>query len=119
MDKKTILIAEDTESNFMYLNILLRSKYNILRAHNGQEAADIFLKENPPIVMLDIKMPETDGLYALEAIRKVNQEVPIIMQTAYAFDSDVERAMSLGATAYLTKPIMKEKLNEVLEKYDK
>lgn len=116
MDKKTILIAEDAESNFMYLNILLRSKYNILRAHNGQECIDIYRQTNPDLILLDIKMPQTDGLYALEEIRKVNANTPIIMQTAYAFDSDVERAMALGATDYLTKPIMKEKLYESIEK---
>lgn len=117
MDKKTILIAEDADSNFLYLNILLRGQYHILRARDGQEAIDLFRSHKPDLVLLDIKMPGADGLYALRAIREDYPDWPVVMQTAYAFDSDVERAMSLGASDYLTKPIMKETLMETINKY--
>lgn len=117
MEKKTVLIAEDAESNFMYLNILLRKDYNVIRAHDGKEAIDQFQTVKPDIVLLDIKMPGTDGLQALSAIRKMDANIPIVMQTAYAFDNDVENAMDLGASAYLTKPILKEKLFETLDTY--
>lgn len=117
MDKKELLIAEDTESNFIYLKILLREHYDITWAKNGQEALDFYQQQKPDIIMLDIKMPVMDGLEALTKFRSFDTETPIIMQTAYAFDQDVDKAMSLGASAYLTKPILKDLLFEILNKY--
>lgn len=117
MDKKKLLIAEDTESNYFYLNILLRDKYEISWAKNGQEAVEMYKVKQPDVILLDIKMPIMDGLEALTALRELDKTTPIIMQTAYAFDQDVEKAMQLGATAYLTKPILKDTLYETLNKY--
>lgn len=117
MNKKRILIAEDAESNYLYLQILLREQYEILHAKDGIETVKMVREEKPDLLLLDIKMPNMDGLEALQQIRAINQTLPIIMQTAYAFESDVETAMKAGATAYLTKPIMKKDLYETIEKY--
>ena len=117
MAKKKLLIAEDTESNFFYLKILLREMFDIQWAKNGQEAIELFRQDKPDMILLDIKMPIMDGLTALQQIREIDKNIPIVMQTAYAFDQDVDRAMQMGANAYLTKPILKDVLYETINKY--
>lgn len=116
MEKKTILITEDNESNYTYLWLLLRSQYNILRANNGAEAVEITSKENIDLILMDIKMPVMTGIEALIEIRKTKPNLPIVMQSSYAFDQDVQEAMSCGATDYLTKPIMRDQLANMLTK---
>ena len=118
MEKKKLLIAEDTESNYFYLSILLREKYDIRWAKNGAEAVDMHKEQKADIILLDIKMPVKDGLLALQEIRATDKDTPIIMQTAYAFDQDMSNAMKLGASAYLTKPILKEMLFKTLNKFE-
>ena len=61
---KKILVAEDTDSNFLLVSIILRKEYTVLRAYNGIEAIDVYKKEQPDLILMDIKMPEMDGLEA-------------------------------------------------------
>jgi len=109
----TILIAEDDDTNFFYLNTILSREFRskILHAENGREAIDLF-KENPDIrlVLMDIKMPEIDGIEATRQIKIIRSEVPVIAITAYAMSGDEERVLAAGCDGYLSKPISKEKL---------
>ena len=114
MEKYTVLVAEDDDSNFLYLQILLRKYYNVLRARNGVEAVEMVREHNPRFVFMDIKMPEMNGIEAMEVIRGFEPEIPIIMQSSYAFDTDINSAMDKGATAYLTKPIQSSTLYKLL-----
>ena len=114
MEKYTVLVAEDDDSNFLYLQILLRKYYNVLRARNGVEAVEMVREHRPRFVFMDIKMPEMNGIEAMEVIRGFEPEIPIIMQSSYAFDSDIHAAMDKGATAYLTKPIQSSTLFNLL-----
>ena len=114
MEKYTVLVAEDDDSNFLYLQILLRRYYNVLRARNGVEAVEMVREHRPRFVFMDIKMPEMNGIEAMEVIRGFELEIPIIMQSSYAFDSDIHAAMDKGATAYLTKPIQSSTLFNLL-----
>lgn len=116
-NKPTILIAEDAESNFLYLNVILRAHFNILHAVDGVEAVRMAFEHNPDVILMDVKMPNKTGLVALSEIKAKNPDMPIIMQTAYAFDTDIEAAMQLGANGYLSKPIMKDKLLELIHKF--
>jgi PAS domain S-box-containing protein len=113
IDNYTILIAEDDDTNFFYLNAILSREFGskILHAENGREAIDLF-KENPDIrlVLMDIKMPEIDGIEATRQIKIIRSEVPVIAITAYAMSGDEERVMAAGCDGYLSKPISKEKL---------
>ncbi len=116
---KTILIAEDDNINFLLIKKMLQvTNYEIIRAENGQIAVDIAL-ENPTIdiVLMDIKMPIMNGYEAFEKITIIRPNLPIIAQTAHASEEDKEKINSLGFTDYITKPINKELLLEMVSKY--
>jgi CheY-like chemotaxis protein len=118
MNNQMILVAEDDETNFFYLNALLKmeTQATVLHASNGREAIDMF-KENPGIglILMDIKMPEIDGLEATRQIKLINSEIPIIAITAYAMSGDKERVLAAGCDDYLTKPINKKNLLKKME----
>lgn len=88
----TILIAEDEESNFLLLKTILKKHCNVLHAKTGVELLDIYKEQHADLILLDIKMPEMNGIDALKEIRKFDQDIPIIMQSAYAFENDMEAA---------------------------
>lgn len=115
--KPLILIAEDVESNYKLLEIILRKEYDLLWAKNGREAVDYALEHKPDAVLMDIKMPVMDGIEALKEIRLHNTDLPVIMQTAYAFDSDRRTAESAGCNGFITKPVMPRELKMYLDKY--
>lgn len=102
--KPLILIAEDVESNYKLLEIILKKEYDLLWAKNGKEAVAYALSHNPDAVLMDIKMPVMDGL-------------PVIMQTAYAFDTDRRVAEEAGCNGFITKPVMPRELKMYLDKY--
>ena len=117
-DKKlTILIAEDDNTSFMLLNHILKSENNtIIRAENGRIAVDI-MRGNPniSIILMDIKMPELNGIEATMEIRKFNSDIPIIAQTAYTLSGDKEKAIAAGCDEYITKPINRNLLIKLVK----
>jgi CheY-like chemotaxis protein len=116
---KTLLIAEDEDSNYKYLEIALRKTgINIIRARNGIEAIDT-IKNNPKIdaILMDIKMPEMNGLEATKKIREINTNVSIIALTAYAMANDKEISLEAGCDDYISKPVRKNMIFTTLSKY--
>jgi len=109
-----ILVAEDTDSNFALVSILLRKEYRILRAMNGLEAVKLHAEMHPDLVLMDIQMPELNGLDATRLIRKVDQKVPIIALTAFAFESDRRAFMEAGGSDYMSKPINPDELRNLV-----
>ena len=99
-----ILVAEDDDSNFKLIKAIIGKKCDIEWAKNGQEMVELFQQhqERTKAMLMDIKMPVMNGLEATKIIRESNTEIPIIMQTAYAFSSDKENAMNAGARAMST-----------------
>jgi len=114
---KKILVAEDTESNFLLLSIILRKEYIVLRAHDGQEAIDLCNAEQPDMILMDIKMPVMDGLEATRRIRQAGGTLPIIALTANAYDSDRDKTFEAGCNDYMAKPIMAPALRAMIGKY--
>lgn len=114
---KKILVAEDTDSNFLLLSIILRKEYEVIRAVNGEEAISKFKEVNPDMILMDIKMPIMDGLTATKEIRKIDTNIPIIALTANAYDSDKEKAYEAGCNNYMAKPIKTNKLREMISSY--
>lgn len=114
-----ILVAEDDDSNFKLINAIIGKKCDIVWAKNGEEAVRLFneKKESIEAILMDIKMPLMNGLDATVLIRKETPDLPIIMQTAYAFSSDRERAMQCGASDVLVKPITLNILRTTLSRY--
>jgi len=114
-----ILIAEDNQANFFYLEeLLLGQMHTIIHAWNGTEALEL-LASNPDtdIILLDIKMPEMDGYQVITAIRKAGNPIPVIAQTAYALSEDLERIHSSGFDGYISKPIVKKDLFEIIARF--
>ena len=116
-DKKTILVAEDLDSNYLLIEIILSKKYNVLRAKDGKEAVSIFKERRPNLIIMDIKMPIMDGLEATKEIRVLTAKIPIIALTANAFESDQIAAKTAGCDEVLTKPVKSTILYLVIEKY--
>ena len=114
-----ILVAEDDDSNFKLIKAIIGKKCDIQWAKNGEEIVALFKEygKEAKAILMDIKMPVMNGLDATKIIREENKEIPIIMQTAYAFSSDKENAMNAGASEVLVKPITLSILRDTLTKY--
>ena len=109
---KTVLIAEDDETSFSYLDALLTSKgMTCIRVNDGAEAV-AYCKENNKIdlLLMDINMPNMNGILATEQIKKIRPEIPIIAQTAFAIEGDKEKILAAGCDNYISKPINKHDL---------
>lgn len=115
-NRRLILIAEDIESNYKLLEIVLRREYDLLWAKNGREAVEMAFKHHPDAILMDIKMPEMDGMEALREIRLRDRKIPVIMQTAYAFDTDRRAAEAAGCNGFLTKPVIPSELKACLDR---
>jgi signal transduction histidine kinase/CheY-like chemotaxis protein len=114
---KTVLVAEDEESNYELVRIVLQKRYNLIRAHNGIEAVTMFEEEKPDLILMDIRMPEMDGLDATRIIKEVNQEVPVIALSAYAFPENIREAKAAGCDDFMAKPFKVEDLIELIKHY--
>ena len=114
-----LLIAEDTDSNYLLMSLLLKKEYEVIRACNGEEAVRLCAQARPDIVMMDIRMPVMDGMEAARKIRATGNRVPIVAVTAFANDRDRQRALDAGCDEYLTKPLTGEKLRQTLRRLRK
>ena len=103
--KALILIAEDTDSNFILENSTLKKLYNVERAIDGIDAVEKCKSLNPDLILMDMQMPRMDGLDATRKIREFNKDVPIIAVTAFAFEQDKINALNAGCNTYVSKPI--------------
>lgn len=115
---KTLLVAEDEDSNFRLIEVLLKgTNVRILRAENGKEAIEKSTSNPIDLILMDIKMPVMDGLKATQEIKKINKDIPIIAQTAYAMENDEKICLESGCDDYISKPILQDKLFAMLDKY--
>lgn len=116
---KTILIAEDEETNFMYLKVALsKTQARILRAKNGIEAVEAVKSgNNIDLILMDVKMPEMNGVEATRIIKSINKDMIVIAQTAYAMEEDQYIYMNAGCNDYLAKPIALDRLFLTVSKY--
>ena len=109
-----LLVAEDTDSNFLLVSLMFRKEFDIVRAVNGEEAVRICREMNPAAILMDIKMPVMDGFEAMRRIRAFDPAVPIVAVTAFAYDRDRQKAFAAGANGYVAKPLSGEHIRRVL-----
>ena len=109
-----LLVAEDTESNYLLVSLMLKKEYDVIRAKDGEEAVRLCEQANPDAVLMDIQMPVMDGLEATRLIRSSGSRIPIIAVTAFAYDRDRQRALDAGCNEYLAKPLTGDKLKHTL-----
>jgi CheY-like chemotaxis protein/nitrogen-specific signal transduction histidine kinase len=118
-DAPLILVAEDEDSNFELVRIVLSKRYRLLRATNGIEAVTLCEDEQPSLVLMDIRMPGMNGLDATRIIKEVNHDIPVIALSAYAFDENIREAKAAGCDEFMAKPFRVEDLLDTVEKYVK
>ena len=107
-----ILIEEEDEVNFNFYNIVLSKYYRVFRARNGAEAVDLFIKNNPNIILMDIQMPIMGGIEASNQIKSLSLNTPIIALTAF----ESENTDEFNFTDFMIKPVP---VNELLLKVRK
>ena len=112
-----ILIAEDTDSNYDLLNAILGKNYRLVHAHDGMEAVIMYDEVKPDLILIDIKMPNLDGLEATKIIRELSATVPIVVQSAYAYPQDQKAAKEAGCSDFISKPIVQSELKKMLNKW--
>ena len=119
--RPVILVVEDDETSFLYLKtVLTLEKLEVLHASSGSEAIEMCrLHPEISLVLMDIKLPEMNGLEAVRKIREFRPDLPVVAQTAHAFSSDRQEALNAGCNDFITKPIPKNKLLEITAKYVK
>lgn len=114
---KTILVAEDNDSNYMLMTFILKKNYIVERSRNGQEAVEAADRGGIDLILMDIKMPVMDGLEATRRIKAAHPELPIIALTANAFDSDRQQAFEAGVDEFLSKPISSELCHATIARF--
>ena len=112
-----ILVAEDEDSNYELVRIVLAKRYRLIRAVNGIEAVTLCEDEHPDLILMDIRMPDMNGLDATRIIKEVNHDIPIIALSAYAFDENIREAREAGCDEFMAKPFRVESLLDIVQKY--
>ena len=118
-DAPLIIVAEDEDSNYELVKIVLSKRYRLVRAHNGIEAVTFCEDERPDLILMDIRMPEMNGLDATRIIKEVNHDIPVIALSAYAFDENIREAKAAGCDEFMAKPFRVEDLLDTVERYIK
>ncbi len=108
---KTVLVVEDNMDNMELITVILeRNGYKVLTAETGHQGIDIATEEQLDFIILDIQLPDMDGMKVIRMIRslKINEDIPIIAMTSYAMSGDRQKVMSAGFNGYIEKPIEPE-----------
>src|SRR5512142_2338686 len=122
-DRRTILVVDDDKDMLSLLNDLLGEEgYAVTKAKTGAEALEAIEKKRPDLVMMDVKLPDQDGLAVLARLKREQPELEVIVMTAFGGSSSAIKAMRAGAYDYVTKPFelddLVATLRRVFEKQD-
>jgi two-component system response regulator HydG len=115
-NRKSILIVDDDIAHRTMLRILLGWEYEIVEADCGSVAIEKVRKTPLDLVLMDVCMPEINGVEALDKIKTCNPEIPVIMMTAYSSSDTAAEALQKGAYDYLSKPFDFDTLRLTIEK---
>lgn len=115
--QKIILVAEDIDCNFTLIKAILGKEYQLERAKDGMEAVSLYDELHPDLILMDMNMPNLNGLDATKIIRQLSADAPIIALTAYAFEKDKKAALDAGCNDFMTKPFTQEELRKIINKY--
>jgi len=117
---REILVAEDEELNWLFVREMLRQTGAVVhRARNGQEVVELTRDLNPDAILMDIKMPEVNGIEAARRIRVFNTKVPIIAQSAFVMAEEKEESLLAGCNHFVTKPLDRTTVMELIDSYFK
>lgn len=116
MEKKKLLIADDSFEHLLLATAMLKNEYEVITAANGADAVEKAIEEKPSVILLDIMMPEMDGIHATLKLKnnQATKEIPIIMVTALSDSDSVLTSYEYGADHYITKPYAYDKLMKAI-----
>jgi DNA-binding response OmpR family regulator len=112
-DKKKILVVDDSKTAlFMVTTILRKTPYDVVTAHDGQEALDVAVAELPDLVLMDVVMPRKTGFEACRELkqREDTKHIPVILVTTRGEEENVESGFQSGCNDYVTKPVNAQEL---------
>ena len=105
---RRVLVVDDTEANIHLMRFILKENgFEVIEARSGTEGVKLAVQEKPDLVLMDIQLPDIDGLEVTKRIRasEADGNIPIIALTSYAMPGDRERILAAGCTGYISKPI--------------
>lgn len=117
---KRVLIVEDNEDNmYMIKYIMEKNNLQVLMAETGMKGYELAIKEKPDLILMDIQLPDINGIEVTEKIRnsEIGMSIPIIAISSYAMAGDRQRALNAGFTGYIEKPFEPETIMTEIEKY--
>ena len=117
---KRVLVVDDNEANIHLVRFILeKNGYEVIEAQNGINGVDAAVSEKPDLILLDIQLPDIDGLEVARRIRasETDGKTPIIALTSYAMAGDRERILAAGCSGYLAKPIDVKTFMKEIERY--
>jgi len=117
---KRILVVEDNETNLYLIKFMLeKGGYEVVEAREGAVGVELAIKEKPDLVIMDVQLPDIDGLEATKRIRasEADSDIPIIALTSFAMAGDREKALAAGCTGYIEKPINPDTFIAEIEQY--
>ena len=118
--KKRMLVVDDDNMNLARTKTILSKEYDVLLAESGIQALETLKYMKVDMVLLDIDMPEMDGLETFERMKGIASEIPVFFLTASGLEEDVISAIKLGAVNYLKKPFRpQELLKRVAQEFEK
>ena len=118
--QKRILVVDDDSMNLVRTKMILGKQYDVVLAESGEAALNKLKTENIDLVLLDIEMPDMNGIETFERMKELPVKDPVIFLTASGYEDDVMRAIRLGAVNYLKKPFYPEELmKRVAKEFEK
>jgi len=117
---KKVLVVEDNEQNRYLMEYMLeKSGYTVVLAHTGTEWLAMAIRERPDLILMDIQLPDLDGLEVTRRIRasEADGKIPIVAVTSFAMAGDRQKALEAGCSGYIEKPIDPETFLEDISKF--
>ncbi|MFP4332846.1 MAG: response regulator, partial [Campylobacterales bacterium] len=115
-DEIVALICDDDESILKVTSTYVSKHVRVISATNGEEAYELFLQKRPDIVITDLYMPKLDGLELTEKIKEVDENVKIVIMSAFDESTSLLKAIELGVESYLVKPFQRKQIDRVIQK---
>jgi len=118
MGRKKILLIDDSQTQILYEKMMLSNSFDIITASNGNLGVATAVKERPDLILLDVVMPEMDGVECLKSMRaqEETKNIPIIMVTSKSDQSRIDSCFQLGCNDYITKPVDRTELKNKVQK---
>ncbi|PTL35300.1 response regulator [Candidatus Methylomirabilis limnetica] len=120
MSGKLVLHVEDNEYNRKIIRDLLsKNSYEIVEAHNGEDALDALARQRPDLILMDVQLPKLSGLEVTRRIRAdpLLAQIPVIAITSFALSGDDRLAIEAGCNAYIAKPFRPRDLLEMIRRF--